>query len=200
MEMLENFVTQSYAIVLSAQFIWKFSRAGFYRCDTQQRNNILKLLWHTKIQQMFGNPLTSWPLDSVPISVWGKNLLFFPPLAYNDLCTLTGHEKLILMDCICVSVRYQTVPVVSVLTCILLCTVLNCFKLRWIKWENKVFYPQGGCGGQKHFSFRHSCHFGDSCFPRQGGGQENLRNFWILAGGFVVFYFSWCQRSEFLNN
>ena len=196
MEMLENFVTQSYAIVLSAQFIWKFSRAGFYRCDTQQRNNILKLLWHTKIQQMFGNPLTSWPLDSVPISVWGKNLLFFPPLAYNDLCTLTGHEKLILMDCICVSVRYQTVPVVSVLTCILLCTVLNCFKLRWIKF----FTPRAGVVGKNISPSGTRAILETPAFPVWGGGKENLRNFWILAGGFVVFYFSWCQRSEFLNN
>ena len=33
-----------------------------------------------------------------------------------------------------------------------------------------------------------------------GGGHENLRNFLILAVGFVVFYLPLDQRSEFQNN
>ena len=44
--------------------------------------------------------------------------------------------------------------------------------------ENKVFYPQGGCGGPKNFFFRHLRHLG-----------ENLRKFRILAGGFDIFIY-----------
>ena len=70
----------------------------------------------------------------------------------------------------CVSVRYQTVPVVLVLTCIPQCTVVNCLKLRRLI-ENKVFYPQGGCSGRKNVSFRHWRHLGNNPFPpRRGGG------------------------------
>ena len=47
----------------------------------------------------------------------GKNLLFPPPLAYNDLSTLTGHEESIYGLGIC-EVPAFTVPVEWVLTCI----------------------------------------------------------------------------------
>ena len=56
-------------------------------------------------------------LHSVPelvFCVGKKKLLFLPPLAQNDL---TGHEELI--DGLCISVWYQTVPVVLVRTYIL---------------------------------------------------------------------------------
>ena len=103
-----------------------------------------------------GNPLTSYPFNSVPSCVWGKNLLFPPPLAYNDLSTLIGHEESIYGLGIC-EVPAFTVPVEWVLTCIypvvytVQQTVLNGFKLRQLI-ENTVFYPQGGCGGQKKIS------------------------------------------------
>ena len=41
------------------------------------------------------------PLDPVPGCVWGKASPFFPPLAKNDLGSLTGHEELIDGLCIC---------------------------------------------------------------------------------------------------
>ena len=72
----------------------------------------------------------------------------------------------------CVSVRYRTVPVVLVLTCILQCTgtVENCFKLRQLL-ENKVFYPQVRCGGQKIISPSGTgAIFADSPFPAKEGG------------------------------
>ena len=82
-----------------------------------------------------------------------------------------------------VSVRYRTIPVVSVLTCILQCTVLNCFKLRRLI-ENKVFYPQGGCGGRKNFSFRHCRHLGDSPSPAREGGVEKSCLIYEFPGWF----------------
>ena len=87
----------------------------------------------------------------------------------------------------CVSVRYWTVPVVSVLTCILQCTIVNCLKLRQLK-ENKVFYPQGGCGRPKNLSFRHWCHLGNSPSPAKGQGGGGRETFEISPGGFVVLF------------
>ena len=138
------------------------------------------------------NPLTSYPFDSVQCTVHvptvvvceGKNLLFRSPCIEWFLYT----DRTWGVDWWIVYVRYWTIPVVSVLTCILQCTVLSCFKLRRLV-ENKVFYPQGGCGGRKNFSFRHLRHLGDSPLSPPGGGRENLRNFWILAVGFCRLLF-----------
>ena len=56
--------------------------------------------------------------------VWEEKSPFFPPLVQNDLGTLTGHEKLIdgLSICYIGTIVDRTVPVVSVMTCILKCT------------------------------------------------------------------------------
>ena len=133
------------------------------------------------------NPLSSSPLDAVLSCVWGKKSPFSLPL--HRLILVHWHNmRSWLMDC--VSVMYRTVPVVSALTCILYCTVKNCFKFRQLI-ENKVFYPQGGCGGQKMFSFRHRRHLGDSPFPAKegGGGQERLCKFWISLAVLSSFYY-----------
>ena len=144
-------------------------------------------------------PTSSSPLASVPRCVWGKKSPFSFPL-HRLILVHWQDMRNWLMDC--VSVRYQTIPVLSVLTCILQCTVVNCLKLRWLI-ENKVFYPQGGCCGLKHFSFRHWCHLGDTSFlPRKGGGgQERWVTFELLQVVLWSFYyFYWRQRSELQNN
>ena len=133
------------------------------------------------------NPLCSSPLDAVLSCVWGKKSPFSLPL--HRLILVHWHNmRSWLMDC--VSVMYRTVPVVSALTCILYCTVKNCFKFRQLI-ENKVFYPQGGCGGQKKFSFRHRRHLGDSPFPaKEGGGvKRGCVNFefpWLFCHLFII--------------
>ena len=132
-----------------------------------------------------GNPLTSSPLDSVPSYVWEKKSPFSLPL----------HR---LMNCI--SVRYRTVPVVLVLTCILYCTVLNCFKLRK-SIKNKFFTHRAGVVGKKNFSFVQWCHLGNSPSPAKGGGVERgCITFEISQAVLWSLYFFVCQRSELQNN
>ena len=102
----------------------------------------------------------------------------------------------------CVSVSYQTILIELVLTYILNYTVFNCFKQRQLI-ENKVFNPQSGCGGRKHFSFRHLYHLGDSPpLPAgEGGGgvQKRCLHFKFLWVVLPSSYFPWCQRGQFQN-
>ena len=88
----------------------------------------------------------------------------------------------------CVSVRYQTV--VSVLTCILKCTVLSCFKLRRLI-EKKVFYPQDGCGGCKISPLGTHTILETPPSPSEGGVSRiicvNFKNFAGLSGVFTLF-------------
>ena len=75
----------------------------------------------------------------------GENLLFSLPL-HSMISVQWQDMRGWLMDC--VSVRYRTVSIVLVLTCMLYCTVVNCFKFRqWI--ERKFFTHKAGLVGEK---------------------------------------------------
>ena len=119
------------------------------------------------------NPLTSYPLDIV----WEEKSTFFPPLAQNYVGTYTDRQdmKSLLMDCsLC---RCRTLPVVSVLTCILQFNVFNCFKLFQIERINRElsFLPTGRVWwAKKCLLLKHWRHFGESPSPARGGGGCNF--------------------------
>ena len=125
-----------------------------------------------------GNPLASYPLDSVPSCVWGNKSPFSLPLHTDRTWGVDW------------SVRYrsrQSWPVS--------CSVLYCLR-GFI--ENKVFTLRAGVVGEKISPSGAHTILETPPYPQGGGGK--VENIFVTFEFLQLVSFSWRQRREFKNN